>query len=131
MHSRFIITTLLIISFSACVLVSANPARAATVNLARFERAKEHFRRGVIFFNNNQYLAAVEFFRKAIAEYPEYHTAREYLARAADGRVVVRGVAHPGVVVKMGGQTLRLVQPVQSCQFLWDGQARRIKTAAL
>ncbi len=82
MHSRFIITTLLIISFSACVLVSANPARAATVNLARFERAKEHFRRGVIFFNNNQYLAAVEFFRKAIAEYPEYHTAREYLARS-------------------------------------------------
>ena len=57
--------------------------------------------------------------------------AREYLARAADGRVVVRGVAHPGVVVKMGGQTLRLVQPVQSCQFLWDGQARRIRTAAL
>ena len=30
----------------------------------------------------DRYLAAVEFFRKALSEYPDYRTAREYLARS-------------------------------------------------
>jgi DNA-binding beta-propeller fold protein YncE len=48
----------------------------------RFDRARGHFKNGVQFFNNLQYLAAVEFFRRAVAEYPDYSTAREYLARS-------------------------------------------------
>lgn len=48
----------------------------------RFERAKDHFRKGMIHFNKRQYLAAVEFFRNAVSAYPDYHTAREFLARS-------------------------------------------------
>jgi len=57
--------------------------------------------------------------------------AREVVARAEGGRILVRGVAHPGVVVKMGGKSLRLTSPVQSCQFFWNGSKRRINMAAL
>jgi tetratricopeptide (TPR) repeat protein len=48
----------------------------------QFERAKESFIRGLSFFNDMNYLAAVEHFRKAVADYPDYYTAREYLARS-------------------------------------------------
>ncbi len=51
-------------------------------NLSQFERAKISFKKGMHYFNRMQYLAAVEFFRKAVSEYPDYYTAREYLARA-------------------------------------------------
>jgi len=49
---------------------------------ASFEIAKKDFIRGLAFYNNMQYLAAVEFFRKAVSRYPDYQTAREYLARS-------------------------------------------------
>jgi VWFA-related protein len=49
---------------------------------ARFERAKEDFTKGHIYFNSMNYLAAAEFFRKALSAYPDYFTAREYLARS-------------------------------------------------
>ncbi|MCU0821285.1 MAG: hypothetical protein MUC95_02285 [Spirochaetes bacterium] len=48
----------------------------------KFEKAKELFIKGYLYFNEMKYLAAVEFFRNAVAEYPEYYTAREYLARS-------------------------------------------------
>lgn len=51
-------------------------------NLSQFERAKVSFKKGMHYFNSMQYLAAVEFFRKAVSQYPDYYTAREYLARA-------------------------------------------------
>lgn len=51
-------------------------------DLARFEVAKRYFRQGSIHFNNMNYLAAVEFFRKAVKEYPDYYTARDNLARS-------------------------------------------------
>ncbi|HQE57822.1 MAG TPA: VWA domain-containing protein [Spirochaetota bacterium] len=47
-----------------------------------FENAKSHFREGLTLFNKMNYLASAEYFRKAVTVYPEYHTAREYLARA-------------------------------------------------
>ena len=48
----------------------------------KFQAAKEDFMKGMKFYNRMQYLAAVEFFRSAVKEYPEYHTARDYLARS-------------------------------------------------
>ena len=50
--------------------------------LARFETAKNLFKSGMAHFNRMEYLAAAEFFRNAVAEYPEYYSARDYLARA-------------------------------------------------
>ncbi|MBN2436028.1 MAG: VWA domain-containing protein [Spirochaetes bacterium] len=47
-----------------------------------YEIARDHFKKGVILFNNYSYLGSVEFFRTALTVYPEYHQAREYLARA-------------------------------------------------
>jgi DNA-binding beta-propeller fold protein YncE len=47
-----------------------------------FERAKEDFQKGFVWFNSMNYLAAAEYFRRALTSYPEYHTAREYLARS-------------------------------------------------
>ena len=55
---------------------------SAADNFVKFEKAKELFIKGYYYFNEMKYLAAVEFFRKAVAEYPEYYTAREYLARS-------------------------------------------------
>jgi tetratricopeptide (TPR) repeat protein len=49
---------------------------------AAFEIAKKDFIRGLAHYNRMQYLAAVEFFRKALARHPDYYTAREYLARS-------------------------------------------------
>ncbi len=53
-----------------------------TKNLATFQLAKKHFKRGMKFFNDMQYLAAVEFFRKSVEVYGDYLTGREYLARS-------------------------------------------------
>ncbi len=51
-------------------------------DLSGYETAKTHFKKGCIYFNRMQYLSAVEYFRKAISVYPEYYSAREYLARS-------------------------------------------------
>jgi DNA-binding beta-propeller fold protein YncE len=63
-------------------LAAAMPAFPQSRGLAKFEKAKTHFRQGMVYFNNMRYLAAVEHFRKAVAVYPDYNTAREYLARS-------------------------------------------------
>ncbi|MDA3900168.1 MAG: VWA domain-containing protein [Spirochaetes bacterium] len=49
---------------------------------ATFEMARTRFKQGITLFNNYSYLGAIEFFRNALSVYPEYHQAREYLARA-------------------------------------------------
>ena len=64
--------------FTLAPLVSVYPA----VNPVKFESAKNYFRKGVVYFNNMQYLAAADFFRMAVQEYPDYYTARDYLARS-------------------------------------------------
>jgi len=51
-------------------------------DFVHFEIAKRHFRTGIQFYNSMKYLAAVEYFRKAIKEYPDYASARDYLARS-------------------------------------------------
>ncbi len=51
-------------------------------DFVKFESARTFFKKGIAFYNKMQYLAAVEFFRKAINRYPEYAAARDYCARA-------------------------------------------------
>ncbi len=48
----------------------------------REEQAKEHFRRGLNFFNDYQYTAAREFFYKALNIQPHFHLSRRYLGDA-------------------------------------------------
>lgn len=69
-----------VILFSGLFL--PNFINAQSNSLAQFERAKSSFRKGIYHFNKMQYLASAEFFRKAITTYPDYYTAREYLARS-------------------------------------------------
>ena len=57
--------------------------------------------------------------------------AQEAMDLMESGRVVVRGVAHPGVVVKMGGASLHLAQAVQSSQFSWDRANKAIRIGKL
>lgn len=45
----------------------------------REEEAREHFRRGLVFFNSGQYMAAREFFYKALNRVAYFHLARRYL----------------------------------------------------
>ena len=51
-------------------------------DMVKFEVARKYYQQGNRYFNNMQYLAAAEFFRKAVKEYPDYYTARDHLARA-------------------------------------------------
>ncbi|MBN1499543.1 MAG: hypothetical protein JW982_05285 [Spirochaetes bacterium] len=48
----------------------------------KYEMAKTRFDKGLVFYNQMNYLAAVEYFRQALSIYNEYHVAREYLARS-------------------------------------------------
>jgi tetratricopeptide (TPR) repeat protein len=50
--------------------------------IVQFEKAKSRFVFGFQYYNNMKYLAAAEYFREALTIYPDYHTAREYLARS-------------------------------------------------
>ncbi|HOP61923.1 MAG TPA: hypothetical protein PK358_02355 [Spirochaetota bacterium] len=65
--------------FVSTPLLSVYPA---DINFIKFESAREYFKKGTVYFNNMQYLAAAEFFKKAIQNYPDYYTARDYLARS-------------------------------------------------
>lgn len=72
---------------AACMLLfsgsfSPNDLLAQSSSLVQFERAKASFQKGIFHFNRMQYLASAEFFRKAVSQYPDYFTAREYLARS-------------------------------------------------
>ena len=71
-----------LIAVLAGMLMSPVTAYTEKNDTVSFEIAKKHFIRGVTFYNNMQYLAAADFFRKAVKDYPHYYTAREYLARA-------------------------------------------------
>ena len=69
--------------FAAIFFFSYTPVLyPQTQELVKFEKAKSLFQKGYIYYNKMEYLAAVEFFRQALNEYPEYATARDYLARS-------------------------------------------------
>ena len=51
-------------------------------DFVKFESARAYFHKGMVYFNNMQYLAAADFFRRAVGEYPDYYSARDYLARS-------------------------------------------------
>ena len=55
---------------------------AQSIDYTKFQKAKDLFKKGNHFYNEMKYLAAVEFFRKALITYPDYSTAHEYLARS-------------------------------------------------
>ena len=73
----FFITLLLLFSG-----IHVEKSFSETKELTTFEEAKNHFKKGFAFFNRMHYLSAVEYFRKAVSVYPEYYTAREFLARS-------------------------------------------------
>ncbi len=73
---------ILLVIVLAAAQGAAHAAFPFSGDTARFQSAKEQFRKGTVFFNKRQYLAAVEFFRGAVSTYPDYHTAREFLARS-------------------------------------------------
>jgi VWFA-related protein len=74
------------IAIIICVMILSLLPRAelfsADKKAAKFERAKEEFIKGYTYYNSMNYLAAAEFFRRALTLYPDYFTAREYLARS-------------------------------------------------
>ena len=67
-----------------CVCICLYPPLAFSemADMVKFEIAKKYFRQGNTYFNKMRYLAAAEYFRKAVKEYPDYYTARDHLARS-------------------------------------------------
>ena len=57
--------------------------------------------------------------------------AQEALSFMESARIIVRGVAHPGVTVKMGGVSLHLREPVHFSQFSWDRENKAIRVSSL
>ncbi len=78
MRFKKILLLFYVFLFTLAPIVSVYPA----VSPEKFESAKNYFRKGVVYFNKMQYLAAADFFRRAVQEYPDYYTARDYLARS-------------------------------------------------
>lgn len=57
--------------------------------------------------------------------------AQEHLERVANARITVRGTAHPGVAIKMGGRSLYVERALVGCVFSWDAQNKEIVTGSL
>lgn len=53
--------------------------------------------------------------------------ARTLMESVEAARITVRGTAHPGVVIKMGGTALRLEEPLRDVAFTWSRRTRSIK----
>lgn len=66
----------------ALVLLMTSAASALDDDFVKFQTARNYFRAGIEYYDAMEYLASVEYFRKAIETYPEYETARDYLSRA-------------------------------------------------
>ncbi len=66
----------------ALVLCCVAGLGAGSSEYVTFQKARENFRKGYIHYNNMQYLAAADYFRKACEVYPDYITGRDYLARS-------------------------------------------------
>ena len=64
------------------MLCLAGGLGAGSSEYVTFQKARENFRKGYVFYNNMQYLAAADYFRKACEVYPDYVTGRDYLARS-------------------------------------------------
>lgn len=74
----------------------------------------------------DQALVRLKAVRRSLAE-----LAQAELGRGVDARIVIRGVAHPGVVIKMGGRSLHVERPLERGQFSWNPQSREIVVAGL
>jgi len=69
-------------SFFVIFIVLSSAVFPLDNNVVIFQKAKEDVMKGMYHFNEMHYLAAIEFFRKALEVYPDYYTASEYLARS-------------------------------------------------
>ena len=78
-NSKFI---KVIFSFILTISLFSSAAYSFDKNFVAYESAKVHFKKGISHFNKMHYLAAVEYFRRAVARYPDYYIARDFLARA-------------------------------------------------
>ncbi len=72
----------IIILIVAIITLFPNSSVPLDKQVATFQKAKNEVMKGMYHFNEMHYLAAIEFFRKALEVYPDYYTAHEYLARA-------------------------------------------------
>ncbi len=61
---------------------AALPVYSDSADFVKFERGKAEFRKGMTYFNDGHYLAAVEFFRNALVHYADYTAAADYLSRS-------------------------------------------------
>ncbi len=79
---RLIIMTLV----TAAILLAPAAATLLGQRVPRFrikeQSAREYFKKGLSFHNQRQYVAAREFFYKALDIYPSFHLARRYLGDA-------------------------------------------------
>jgi hypothetical protein len=68
-----------------------------------------------------------------IKEIDEALAAREqeHLQQLARVRIVVRRVAWPGTVIKIGGRALKLKSPAKACRFYWEKETQEIVVGAL
>ena len=60
-----------------------------------------------------------------------FRSAQAALASIRDAGIRVSGVAHPGVVIKMGGRSLTVERPLERVRFLWSEERREIYMAGL
>lgn len=72
----------LLAAIALILIIPFGTAHSAADDTIKFTRAKEDFIRGLAFFNAYNYMAAAEHFRTALSKFPDYYTAREYLARS-------------------------------------------------
>lgn len=102
------------------VLAGLTPEKAARLTPENKAKVKEMIER------RENSLARLKDIRQRLAA-----LAQEAMDHLDAARIIVRGVAHPGVVVKMGGKSLYLDAPVHFSQFAWDRDAKDIKILSL
>ncbi|MGE4558432.1 MAG: DUF342 domain-containing protein [Desulfovibrionaceae bacterium] len=56
---------------------------------------------------------------------------QHYLQQLGSVRIVVRRVAWPGTVIKIGGRTVKLKSPAKACRFYWEKETQEIAVGAL
>lgn len=70
------------IGLAAVLLLSGLAAQQIPRFRVKEEKSREFFRKGVYFYNQRQYVAAREFFYKALDVQPSFHLARRFLGDA-------------------------------------------------
>ncbi len=73
-----------------------------------------------------QYLSAVEYFRKAVAAYPEYYTAREYLARSYKlAGFTDEAVKEWEIIAEMSSNNVAVMNKLDSIKYRLSAEVQR------